>query len=64
MNQENPPTTKKEPLRCESAKDKKDLGENKVRGFLRILIKDGKIKNQKISRKGAVGYVRTGGECL
>jgi hypothetical protein len=49
------------------AKEKRSLGVNKVRGFLKILIEDGKIKNEKIKRQGTrsgIGYVRAAGECL
>jgi hypothetical protein len=48
------------------AKEKQGLGENKVRGFLKLLIEDGKIKSQPIGRqraKSAVGYVRAAGAC-
>jgi hypothetical protein len=43
------------------------IGENKARGFLKILEEDGKIEEQKIRREGtkaAIGYVRATRECL
>jgi len=50
------------------AKEKQGLGENKVRGFLKLLIEDGKIKEEPIKREGASkyakatpGYIRTTG---
>jgi hypothetical protein len=35
------------------AKEKRGMGENKVRGFIKILIEDGKIKEEPIKRQGA-----------
>jgi hypothetical protein len=40
------------------AKEKRGLGENKVRGFLKLLIEDGKIEEQKMKREGAKKFAK------